>query len=202
MLNLGKTKEESQKMRARTKKQESFAIWITGLPGSGKSVISDALKDILNNHKIRTQILRTDELRRIMTPQPKYTDEERGIVYNMLVYVGELLTTNGINVIFDATGNKRRFRTNARNRIKKFMEVYLNCPLDICMKRESSRKKLFGAPKQIYEGAMKGAATTVPGLQVPYEESINPELTLDTNELTPDECAKIIFEKASELFSL
>ncbi|HID93770.1 MAG TPA: adenylyl-sulfate kinase [bacterium (Candidatus Stahlbacteria)] len=182
--------------------QEGFAIWITGLPGSGKSVVSDALKDILNNHKIGVQILRTDKLRKIMTPHPKYTEEERELVYNMLVYVGELLTTNGINVIFDATGNRRQFRNNARNKIKKFMEVYLNCPLDICMKRESSRKKLFGAPKQIYRRAMKGEATTVPGLQVPYEEPINPELTLDTNELTQDECAKIIFNKASKLFAL
>ena len=182
--------------------QEGFAIWVTGLPGSGKSVVSDALKDILNNHKIRVQILRTDELRRIMTPHPKYTEEERELVYNMLVYVGELLTTNGINVIFDATGNKRQFRANARDKIKRFMEVYLNCPLDICMERELTRKKLFGAPKQIYRRAMKGETTTVPGLQVPYEEPINPELILNTNELTPTECAKIIFDKASKLFVL
>jgi adenylylsulfate kinase len=202
MLNSRKTKSESQKPRVTTKKQQGFAIWITGLPGSGKSVVSNALQNILNKHKIKTHILRTDELRRIMTPQPKYTEEEREIVYNMLVYVGELLTNNSINVIFDATANKRSFRTNARSKIEKFMEVYLSCPLDICMKRESSRKKLFGAPKQIYERAMKGAANTVPGLQTPYEEPINPEVTIDTSELAPEECAKIIFDKAFELFSL
>lgn len=179
-----------------------FAIWITGLPGSGKSTIADALKDKFEDNRIDVQILRMDEVRRIVTPVPKYSEEERDIVYAAFAYVGKILTDNGINVIFDATANRQRYRDKARELIKRFMEAYLKCPLETCMKRETSRKKLAGAPKDIYKRAMKGDISTVPGLQTQYEEPRNPEIIVEADKLSPDKCAEEIYLKASELFSL
>ncbi|MHA1238690.1 MAG: adenylyl-sulfate kinase [Candidatus Odinarchaeia archaeon] len=182
--------------------EKGFAIWITGLPGSGKSVTANLLKDIFNKHNIKVQILRMDEMRKIVTPNPTYSDEEREIVYRALVYAGKLLVDNGLNVIFDATANKRHFRELARKLIDRYMEVYLKCPIDICIKREASRTNTLGAPRDIYKKAIKGTSRTVPGLQSPYEPPENNELTLETDKLSPEECALRIFEKAVDIFNL
>jgi len=171
-----------------------WCVWITGLPGSGKSTIANYLIKKLAKNKIKAQILSIDSLRKVATPKPSYTEEEREIVYGILVFIAKLLTKNGINVIIDATGNLRKFRDKARKSIKNFMEVYVKCPLEVCIKRESKRNKTFGAPKNIYEKAFSGKSSTVPGLGAPYEEPLNPEVIVESNKLSPNECAEMIFK--------
>jgi adenylylsulfate kinase len=73
-------------------------------------------------------------------------------------------------VIFDATANKRTYREYARTLIPRFIEVYVVCPLEICMERD---------PKGIYGRAVKGMTNTVPGVQANYEPPHNPDVTLD-----------------------
>jgi adenylylsulfate kinase len=152
---------------------KGWAIWITGLPSSGKSTLARHLKKKLLEREINTQILESDFLRRILTPEPTYSPKERDHFYKVMIYVGKLLSDNGINVIFDATANKRVWRNAARYEIKDFMEVYLTCPLVTCRERD---------PKGIYRMAERGEADTVPGIQVRYEEPIDPELVLDCLE--------------------
>ncbi len=173
--------------------REGWCVWLTGLPGSGKSTIAKVLIDKLMNNGIKAQIVSSDELRKVVTPVPKYTEEEREVVYGTIVYVAKILTKNGVNVIIDATGNRRRYREKAREEIKNFMEVYLYCPLETCIKRESRRIETFQAPKDIYKKALEGKST-VPGIGVPYEEPLNPELRIDTEKLNPDACAKKILD--------
>lgn len=175
--------------------QNGWCIWITGLPGSGKSVVSQALLKLLNQNGIKAELLSSDALRKILTPKPTYSFEERDIVYATLVYIAKLLTQNGVNVIIDATGNLRRYRENAREQIPKFIEAYLECPLDVCMWREAKRGKTYKAPKQIYTKALKGKAPTVPGVGQPYEPSLNPEIKIDTTQYTPEEAALKILQK-------
>ena len=180
--------------------KEGWCVWVTGLPGSGKSVVSEALHNLLKRKGIHAQILASDALRKILTPKPTYTLEERDIVYATLVYIAKLLTKNGVNVIIDATGNLRRYRENARKQISSFMEAYLECPLEICFQRESKRTKTYEAPKKIYVKALEGKAPTVPGVGQPYEPPLNPEITLDTTKFTPEKCAEKIFEKILKRF--
>lgn len=175
-------------------KEEGWCVWVTGLPGSGKSVVSEALHSLLERKGIHAQILASDALRKVLTPKPTYSLEERDIVYATLVYIAKLLTKNGVNVIIDATGNLRRYRENARKQITRFMEAYLECPLEVCFQRESKRGKTYEAPKQIYAKALEGKAPTVPGVGQPYEPPLNPEITLDTTKFTPEKCAEKIFE--------
>jgi len=59
----------------------AFAVWFTGLPGSGKTVIAARTSALLENEGIPVKILQLDEIRRVLTPNPRYTDEERDIVY-------------------------------------------------------------------------------------------------------------------------
>ncbi|MCS7095579.1 MAG: adenylyl-sulfate kinase [Candidatus Bathyarchaeota archaeon] len=182
--------------------REGWCVWITGLPGSGKSVTSEALLRLLEHKGIIAQILSSDALRKILTPNPTYSLEERDIVYATLVYIAELLTKNGVNVIIDATGNLRRYREAAREKIQNFIEVYLCCPLEICMARESNRTRTYGAPAKIYEKALRGETLTVPGVGQPYEAPLNPEVIIDTSTLTPEQAAEkilnAILEKCSQ----
>jgi len=173
--------------------QEGWCVWLTGLPGSGKSTIAKALFAKLKINKIHAQIISSDELRKVITPDPKYTDEERDIVYGAIYYIAKLLTKNGINVIIDATGNRRKYRDKAREGIKNFKEVHLTSSLGVCIERESKRMNTLQAPRGIYEKALKGKST-VPGLGSPYEEPLNPELKLNTEKLSPDSCTEKIFD--------
>ena len=180
--------------------EDGWCVWVTGLPGSGKSVVAEALLKLLNQKSVHAQLLASDALRKVLTPEPTYSLEERDIVYATLVYIAKLLTQNGVNVVIDATGNLRRYRETAREGIQKFMEVYLECPLDVCMEREAKRKITHQAPKRIYAGAKEGNAPTVPGVGQPYELPINPELAIDTSKCTPVESAHRIFEFLIECF--
>ncbi len=164
----------------------SLVIWITGLPGSGKSTIADAVKQRHDG----LIILRMDDLRKIVTPQPTYTDSERDIVYRSLVYLTKTLSELGHEVIIDATGNRRQWRELARQLIPSFAEVYLRCPLELCRQREAERTEKHGAPTGIYQ---KGSAGwPVPGITVPYEEPLNPELVIDAEKVSAADAAGVI----------
>jgi len=171
---------------------DGWCVWVTGLPGSGKSVVSEALLKLLDQKGIRAQLLASDALRKVLTPKPSYSLEERDMVYATLVYIAKLLTQNAVNIVIDATGNLRRYRENARKQIPRFIEAYLECPLEVCVEREAKRGKTYLAPKQIYTKALKGKAPTVPGIGQPYEPPPNPEITLDTTRHNPEECAQNI----------
>ncbi len=166
----------------------AFAVWFTGLPGSGKTIIASRTAALLEKNGIRIKILQLDEIRRVLTPNPKYTDEERDIVYASLAYMAKLLTECGVNVFIDATANRRRYRDAARSIIPHFAEAYVRCPLEVCMDREARRKAVF-SPKDIYKKSTQYCAN-VPGVNVPYEEPLNPEIVIDSFNMKPYECAK------------
>jgi len=84
----------------------AWAIWITGLPGSGKTSIAREVADGLKDERLKT--LQLDEIRIIVTPQPTYSEQERDIVYAFLAYTAKVLTECGVNVIIDATANRKR----------------------------------------------------------------------------------------------
>lgn len=160
-----------------------YVLWITGLPGSGKSTVAMAVNKIIPD----AVILRMDDLRKIVTPEPTYSKSEREYVYRALVYTAKTLYVLGHTVIIDATGNKKSWRDLARDLIPDFFEVYLKCPLELCIEREKIRIDTHGAPKDIYEKSKAGAP--VPGLNVPYEEPERPELTIDTVKESPEDAA-------------
>jgi len=170
-----------------------WCVWITGLPGSGKSVVSRILINLLGQKEGPVQLLSSDELRKIFTPKPTYSFEERDVVYAALIYLAKLLTQNGVNVIIDATGNLRRYRDDARLQIPNFMEAYLECPLDVCIQRETTRGETYNAPSQIYQKALKNKlSSTVPGVGQPYEIPLKPEVVVKNFLLTPQEAAQQI----------
>lgn len=143
---------------------------------------------------VHAQIVSSDALREVMTPNPSYTEEERDAVYAVIFFVAKLLTKNGVNVIIDATGNRRRYRDVARKKIRCFVEAYIRCPIEICIKREAQRRKSFHAPKNIYKNGLTGKSVTVPGIGVPYEEPLHADVIVDSDKLNPKQSAHKIFE--------
>ena len=173
-----------------------FAIWLTGLPGSGKSTIAKELVKLLKGKKI--QVLRMDEFRKFLTPNPKYTEQEREVAYRAMVLIGYYLVQNGTNVIFDATGHRRAYRNFAAGLIKSFKEVYIKCDLKTAMKREANRKQNFVA-RNIYKKALQRLERKkvklvghVIGIDVPYEKPLKPALVIDSEKLNAKEAAKKI----------
>jgi adenylylsulfate kinase len=158
----------------------AFAVWLTGLPASGKSAIAKELAALLHARRIDCAVLESDALRRQLTPYPKYDDAERELFYATLVHLGEFLAAHGVPVIFDATGNRRAWRDAARARIARFAEVLVDTPLEVCAARD---------PKGLYRAAREGKAATLPGAQAAYEAPERPELGVSGEKETPTQAA-------------
>ena len=158
--------------------EPAFAVWITGLPASGKSTITACLKRLLEERGIKVEVLESDALRKILS-DASYAERDRDAFYQRMAWIGTLLVKNGIPVIFDATANRRGYRDTARSQIPRFFEVFVDVPLEACMARD---------PKGIY----RNAAGDVPGLQAPYEPPEKPALIIDGLCQSPDEAARRI----------
>lgn len=162
----------------------SFAIWLTGLPASGKSTIAAAMKPKLEAIG-SVEVFESDAVRRILTPHPTYSVVERDLFYRSLAFMGAKLVSHGVTVIFDATANRRVYRDFARSLILRFIEVAVECPLELAMQRDY---------KGTYQRGQRGESSTVPGLQDSYEEPLNPEVRIDTTKLHAKEAAEQILE--------
>lgn len=149
--------------------KDSFAIWVTGLPASGKSTLVASLKAQLAERGTDIAVLESDVLRQILTPHPRYDEQERELFYRQMAYIGALLTQHGVPVIFDATANRRCYRDRARLQIPRFLEVFVDCPLKTCMERD---------PKGIYRKAAAETTNTVPGLRSAYEPPEHPDIVV------------------------
>jgi adenylylsulfate kinase len=171
------------------KPKNAFAVWVTGLPASGKSTLVTSLKAQLADRGIDVAVLESDILRQIFTLQPQYDEQEREAFYRQMVFVGKLLTQHGVPVIFDATANRRSYRGQARSQIPWFLEVYVDCPLEICIARD---------PKGIYRKAREGEADTVPGIQAAYEPPENPDLVVRGDQEMSEIAARRVMIKLAE----
>lgn len=186
---------------------EGWALWFTGLPGSGKSAVAREVSQKLAKHQIQTLHLELDRFRREIIPNPQYTSGERDQVYEHLATEAAKLVQGGHNVLIDATGHKRCYRQYARKIIRDFAEVYVTCPLDVCIKRESNRsnKKVTA---MIYERALERQRTgkvfsdlgEVIGVDVAYEETKNPEITIDSAHISPEIGASKVMKGVERLF--
>ncbi len=163
------------------KTQTAFAVWITGLPASGKSTLAVDLARQIRALGIEVTVLESDALRKIFSSNPRYDEQDREYFYGSLAFIGRVLTEHGVSVIFDATANRRSYRDRARQQIPRFIEVFVECPLEICIRRD---------PKGIYRKARKGQASHVPGVQAVYEAPENPDIVIRGDHDDPEEAAR------------
>lgn len=152
-----------------------FALWFTGLPGSGKTTLALALQRTLAERGIQAEILDSDELRARLLPDAQFTPAERDLFYHLLVVIADLLTRSGVNVLIAATGHLRRYRDEGRNLIPRFIEVYVHCPRVTCRERD---------PKGLWARAAAGEIQGLPGYDVPYEAPKEPEVLISTASMS------------------
>jgi adenylylsulfate kinase len=161
----------------------SFAVWLTGLSGSGKSAIARQLLALLHARGLDAAVLESDVLRTQLTPFARYEARERDFFYAALAQLGAYVAGQGRPVLFDATANLRAYRDAARRRIARFAEVFVDTPLEVCAARD---------PKGLYRAAREGKSATLPGAQVPYEPPAAPEVVVHGDRGTPAEAAAVI----------
>ncbi len=160
-----------------------FAIWITGFPASGKSTLAAALGEQLAAHRVHATVLESDQLRRTLAPDAGYSESDRNAFYQQMLDIGLALLAQGRSVIFDATANRRVYRDRARRQIARFLEVYVDVPLETCMARD---------PKGIYRQAQQGGTATVPGLQTNYEPPEHPDVVVREGDSMESAAARIV----------
>jgi adenylylsulfate kinase len=148
----------------------SFAVWLTGHSGSGKSAIARELVQLLHERGIEVSVLESDVMRTQLTPFPRYDDADRDFFYSTLAECGLLLLEKQRAVVFDATANRRAYRDAARKRIARFAEIFVDTPLEVCRARD---------PKGLYRK----------GMRIPYEPPQAAELVVRGDQGTPQESA-------------
>jgi adenylylsulfate kinase len=154
----------------------SFALWLTGLSGSGKSAVARELLQSFKRRGIGAAVLESDVMRTQLTPFPRYDEAEREFFYRALADFAAYLAKE-LAVIVDATANRRAYRDRARESIARFAEVYVSTPIEVCAARDT---KGFYRSKNL---------KSLPGVQVPYEAPLAPELVISGARGTPAEGA-------------
>jgi adenylylsulfate kinase len=163
-----------------------FVVWLTGLPGSGKTTISVELQPRLRSIEIPVEVLDGDEIRQNLSKGLGFSREDRETHLKRVIYVAKLLSRNGVGVIAAFISPYRNIREYARKETTNFMEVFVKCSLQTCSKRD---------PKGLYKQASNGQIKDLTGPQDVYEEPRNPDLVVDTEALSVEASADLIINK-------
>ncbi len=169
---------------------EGFVIWFTGLPGSGKTTVARKVESLLLGGGLKVEVLDGDELRVWLSPEAGFSREGRERHLKRVTYISQLLSRNGVIVLVPVVSPYLSVRDFARSNIKNFVEVYVKCSLETCIKRD---------PKGFYKRAQMGQIKDMTGLQDPYEEPLSPELVLDTDKENEEESTQRLLDKIIEL---
>ncbi len=162
-----------------------FTVWFTGLPCSGKSTLSKLLHTRLHAVGLTAEILDGDEIRKRLTKGLTFSKEDRDENIRRIAFVAKLITRVGGIAITAAISPYEQLREEAREEIKNFIEVYVDCPLDVCIARDV---------KGHYAKAQKGEIRNFTGISDPYEPPKNPEVLVRTHEETTDESVQKVLD--------
>lgn len=182
----------SQDDRSLIKGHQPAVIWLTGLSGSGKSTIANALEEKLNRvYLVHTYLLDGDNIRRGLNSDLGFSENDRVENIRRIGEVAKLMVDAGLVVItaFISPFKKDRYKVRSLLPKNNFVEVFIDCPLEICEQRD---------PKGLYHKAREGKISDFTGINSPYEKPENPELVLQSNEITVQECVRRIIQYLTE----
>jgi adenylylsulfate kinase len=164
-------------------------IWITGVTASGKTTLGKSLYEYLIGlfSKRNIEFLDGEELRKHLDKEYGYSAEDRMEVIKEIVQVVAEFNQQNKIVIVSTISHKRQMREFARCQLINFMEVFLKCPISVSASRDY---------KDHYRRAYAGEYEMFVGVTEPYEESESPELILDTENLSYEQCSQILNDKA------
>lgn len=167
--------------RSVNKNQKPCLLWFTGLSGSGKSTIANALDVALHNRGYHTFLLDGDNVRHGLCRDLGFSDEDRVENIRRIGEVSKLFTDAGLIVLSAFISPFTSDRLLVRNLMPagEFIEVFMDTPLDTCEQRD---------PKGLYEKARAGEIRNFTGIDSPYEAPERPEVRLDTSVMSVDQC--------------
>ena len=167
--------------------QRAVVVWITGLPASGKSTLASHLETSLLEQGYFTQWLDGDFLRNGLTSDLGFTDNDQEENVRRCAEVAKLFQESGVITICTFISASERLRSVAREIIGygNFLEVYANCPLEVCVQRDE---------KNMYGRALRGGVTNLSGVTYPYEPPLSPWLQLYTSYHSVEDCSNKLLE--------
>lgn len=171
--------------REHLNRHKSALIWFTGLSRSGKSTIANGVEKILHAQEYRTYLLDGDNIRHGLNHDLGFSDADRMENIRRIREVSRLFVDAGIITLcaFISPFRSDREKVRALYSREDFIEIYCQCPLEICQKRDT---------KGIYAQARAGIIKNFTGISSPYEPPENPDLTLNTDRLTIDESIELV----------
>lgn len=165
--------------------EQGVTLWFTGLSGAGKSTIARRVEEILRERGEPVEWLDGDAVREHLARDLGFTREDRQRNVERITYVAKLLTKHGVIVLVSAISPYRESREYARNQIGRFVEIFVDAPLDVVIARDV---------KGLYKRALAGEIDHFTGVSDPYEPPKNPEITLDTVRESVEQCARRVID--------
>src|SRR3990172_335407 len=150
--------------------KNGFVVWLTGLPGSGKTTIARELEPKLREMGWPVEVLDGDEIRQNLSKGLGFSREDRETHLKRVTYVAKLLSRNGVAVIAAFISPYWSIREYVRKETTNFLEVYVKCSVETCAQRD---------PKGLYKKADSGEIKNLTGPQDVYEEPLNPDIVID-----------------------
>ena len=178
----------SKRVRARMKLQRPRCVWLTGLPASGKTTIANLLDRCLTSAGGHTYVLDGDNVRHGLCRDLGFTEADRVENIRRVAEVARLMVDAGLIVIVAFISPFRSERDFARSLFEpgEFTEVFVDASLEACSGRD---------PKGLYAKALRGEIANFTGVDSPYERPEDPDIRLDTERLTPEECVEMLTEQ-------
>lgn len=170
--------------------QKGFTLWFTGLPCSGKSTIADVVAEELRKMGLKAERLDADIIRKHLWKELGYSKEDRDENIRRAAFLAGLLTRNGIVVLTSFISPYRELRDYARREIGDFVEIYVKCPVEVCIQRDT---------RGMYKKALAGEITNFTGVSDPYEEPLNPEVLIESDKESLAESVTKVIAKIKEL---
>ena len=170
--------------------EKGVVIWLTGLPGSGKTTVAEKIVAILRDKGSKVEMLDGDQVRKWLSPEAGFSKEDRERHLIRVAHVSRLLARNGVIVVASFVSPYRNVRKRIREIVEEeegldFLEVYAKCSVDTCIKRD---------PKGLYKKALRGEIKDMTGIDDAFEEPIDPEVIIDTENKSPEISASQILE--------
>jgi adenylyl-sulfate kinase len=175
---------------AAAERPQGFTVWLTGLKGAGKGSIARALSAELRARGLPTELLAGGELRHNISQGLGFSRDDRIANIRRIGYVAKLLTRNGVATVISAISPYRETRDECRRMIGRFVEVYVECPLEVCEARDA---------EGLYGRARAGLIDDFTGIGDAYEPPLSPELVVNGAHDGPAQSAARIVRRLEEL---
>jgi adenylylsulfate kinase len=173
---------------------EGFVAWLEGIPCSGKTTAAHSVAERLRAVGWKVEILDGDEVRQMFSPDLGFSRKDREVNARRVAYVARLLARNGVAVLVALITPYETSRQTARAIVgDRFTEIWLRCPVEVCRQRD---------PKGLYRGSAVRSGSKLTGVDDPFEEPLNPDLTVDTAaESVAEETWRILEHLAQQGFA-